>query len=57
MSESSTQWGWRCVGAGCSAKERKPARTEREVMATAEEHSVATGHRVSWGLLVNGRLR
>lgn len=57
MPESSTQWGWRCVGQGCTAKERKPARTEMEVVQPAREHSRTTGHRVSWGLLVDGRLR
>lgn len=56
-SPSRTRWGWRCAGHDCAARERAPLATEVEAAKPASEHRRATGHLVSWGILVDGKLR
>lgn len=56
-SKGGVQWGWRCAGHGCGAREQAPARSEVEAARVAAEHSRWTGHLVSWGLLMDGRIR
>lgn len=61
MSETSrasrVQWGWCCVGPECSARHPTPAANEAEAAKPASAHARDTGHVVSWGILVDGRLR